>query len=189
MLNDPLLLSLQDTKFAIGFLKLKRNWKEKNVSITESLTKRRVIELKKSREMYDFRNVWSHDGEVLFSDVNDRNKVKVFYDWYLNLRRKRERKRLRLFCLLCYTFSEFWRFCTVLLLITKNIGNAPLTLKIISRWSFTLFEHENFIILLLQFFSIFYFFLVSNLIRQNVKYLALVSWKATGIGITVTPWV
>ena len=50
------------------------------MSITESLTKRRVIELKKAREMYDFRNVWSHDGKILFLDVNDRKKVKEFYN-------------------------------------------------------------------------------------------------------------
>ena len=84
MLHDPLLLSLQGTTFAIGFLKLKRNFKGKNNSIKESLTKRSVIELKKARQMNDFRNVWSDDHKILFLDVNDRNTVKVFYDWYLN---------------------------------------------------------------------------------------------------------
>ena len=47
------------------------------MSILLSLTKRRVVEL---REIYGFKNVWSQDGKILFSDVNDRNKVKVFYD-------------------------------------------------------------------------------------------------------------
>ena len=74
MFHDPLLLNLQGTTFAVEFLKLK------SVSITESLTKRRVVELKKAREMYGFKNVWAQDGKVLFSDVNDRNKIKVFYD-------------------------------------------------------------------------------------------------------------
>ena len=50
------------------------------MSISLSLTKRRVVELKKLREIYGFKNVWSQDGKILFSDVNDRNKVKVFYD-------------------------------------------------------------------------------------------------------------
>ena len=50
------------------------------MSITESLAKTRVIELKKARKMYDFKNVWSQDGKILFLDVNDRNKVKVFFD-------------------------------------------------------------------------------------------------------------
>ena len=30
--------------------------------------------------MYDFRNVWSNEGKLLFSDVNDRKKVQIFYD-------------------------------------------------------------------------------------------------------------
>ena len=30
--------------------------------------------------MYGFKNMWSQDGKILFSDVNDRNKVKAFYD-------------------------------------------------------------------------------------------------------------
>ena len=60
--------------------KAKKKLKGKTVSITESLTKRRVIKLKKAREMYDFKNVWSHDDKILFLDVNDRNHVKVFYD-------------------------------------------------------------------------------------------------------------
>ena len=77
---DPLLLNLQGTTFALEFLKLKRNLKEKLLSISLSLTKRRVVELKKLREIYGFKNVWSQDGKILFSDVNDRNKVKVFYD-------------------------------------------------------------------------------------------------------------
>ena len=51
----------------------------KNVSIMEILTKRRIIEVKKLREMYDFNNAWLHDGNSLFLDVNNRNKVRVFY--------------------------------------------------------------------------------------------------------------
>ena len=39
------------------------------MSITESLTKRRVVELKKAREVYDFKNVWPQDGKILFLDV------------------------------------------------------------------------------------------------------------------------
>ena len=45
------------------------------MSITEILTKRRIVELEKAREMYDFKSVRSYDGKVLFLDVNDRNKV------------------------------------------------------------------------------------------------------------------
>ena len=59
------------------------------------------------------------------------------------------------FVLFIIFLFKFWGFCTVLLLITKNIGNAPLILKIISEYSFILFEHANFIILLIQTFSIY----------------------------------
>ena len=63
-----------------GIFKTKKKFKGKTVSITESLTKRRVVQLKKAREIYGFKNVWSQDGKIFFSDVNDRNKVKIFYD-------------------------------------------------------------------------------------------------------------
>ena len=42
------------------------------------------------------------------------------------------------FVLFIMFLFKFWRFCTVLLLITKNIGNTPLILKIISECSFIL---------------------------------------------------
>lgn len=53
---------------------------EKNASTSEILTKRRVFEMKKVREMYDFRNMWSHDGKMLLLDISERKKVNVFYD-------------------------------------------------------------------------------------------------------------
>ena len=87
MIHDTLLLSLQDTIFRIKIqfriqfriFTNKKKIKRKNVSIAESLTMRRVIELKKAGEMYDFRNMWSHDSKVLFLYINGKNKVKVFY--------------------------------------------------------------------------------------------------------------
>ena len=75
MFHDPLLLNLQGTTFAIQFVR-----KGKTVSIRESLKTRRIVQLEKAREMYGFKNAWSQDSKILFSDVNDRNKVKVFYD-------------------------------------------------------------------------------------------------------------
>ena len=35
--------------------------------------------------MYNFRKVWYVTATILFSDINDRDKVKVFNDSYLNL--------------------------------------------------------------------------------------------------------
>ena len=53
---------------------------EKNASTSEILTKRRVFEMKKVTEMYDFRNMWSHDSKMLLLDISERKKVNVFYD-------------------------------------------------------------------------------------------------------------
>ena len=36
--------------------------------------------LQAAREEQSFQHVWSNDGKILYIDVNDRNKVKVFYD-------------------------------------------------------------------------------------------------------------
>ena len=76
----PIIVKFARYNVCNRIFKAKKKLKGRNVSITESLTKRRVIELKKAREMYDFRNVWSHDGKILFLDVNDRKKVKEFYN-------------------------------------------------------------------------------------------------------------
>ena len=40
---------------------------------------------------------------------------------------------------------ELWIFSTVLLLVTQNIANTPLILKIISQFFLILFEHAKFI--------------------------------------------
>ena len=77
---QPIIFKFTRYKVRERIFKTKKKLKRKTVSITESLTKRRVVELKKAREMYGFKNIWSQDGKILFLDVNDRNKVKVFYD-------------------------------------------------------------------------------------------------------------
>ena len=72
----PIIVKFEGTMFAVGFSQLKKKLKGKNVSITESLTKRRVIKIKKAKKkMYN-----SHDGKIVVLDINERNKVKVFYD-------------------------------------------------------------------------------------------------------------
>ena len=49
------------------------------VSITESLSAKRMGVLKEARENHQFRNVWTADGKILYKDCND-NKVKLYYD-------------------------------------------------------------------------------------------------------------
>ena len=54
--------------------------KGKAVSITENLSKKILTEMKVGRETDGFKNVWSQDGKILYTDANDRNKIKLFYD-------------------------------------------------------------------------------------------------------------
>ena len=49
------------------------------VSITENLIKKRITEMKLARETYGFKNIWSQDEKILYTDANDRSKIKVFY--------------------------------------------------------------------------------------------------------------
>ena len=36
--------------------------------------------LKKVREDHDFENVWSSEGKILYKDVSEGNKIKVYFD-------------------------------------------------------------------------------------------------------------
>ena len=78
--TQPIIVKFTRYNVRNKIFRSKKKLKGKTVSITESLTKRSVVELKKAREMHGFKNVWSQDGKILFSNVNDKNKVKVFYD-------------------------------------------------------------------------------------------------------------
>ena len=64
MFHDP--INVKFTRYSVRniIFKTKKKLKEKTVSITKSLIKRRVVELKKAREMYAFKNVWSQDGKI-----------------------------------------------------------------------------------------------------------------------------
>ena len=55
----------------------KRKLKGKQISISESLTKLRLMKLKEARDQYTFANVWTQDGKIMFKDDN---KVKVYFD-------------------------------------------------------------------------------------------------------------
>ena len=46
----------------------------------EGLTKTRMEKLQTAREERSFRNVCSNEGKILYINVNDHNRVKVFYD-------------------------------------------------------------------------------------------------------------
>ena len=56
----------------------KKRLKNSGISITESLTAFRMEQLKLAREKYDFRNVWTQDGKILFKD-SENNGIQIFY--------------------------------------------------------------------------------------------------------------
>ena len=56
---------------------VKKKLKGKNIVITESLTVKRMKKLNEARESYNFKNVWTSDGKVLYKDVS--GKIKVYY--------------------------------------------------------------------------------------------------------------
>ena len=57
----------------------KRKLKGMGVSITESLTTKRMEQLNKVTEEHGFTNVWTTDGRILFKRPNE-NKSNLFYD-------------------------------------------------------------------------------------------------------------
>ena len=56
----------------------KKKLKVKNIVITESLTTTRMKKLKEVREIYDFKNVWTSDGKILFKV--ELGNTSPFYD-------------------------------------------------------------------------------------------------------------
>ena len=58
----------------------KKRLKSKNFSITESLTKLRMSKLRAARDEYDFWNVWTVDGKILYKvDDTPESKPAVYY--------------------------------------------------------------------------------------------------------------
>ena len=56
----------------------KKKLKGKNVSITESLTATRMKKLKEARKIYEFKNIWTSDGKILFKDGS--GNINLFRD-------------------------------------------------------------------------------------------------------------
>ena len=77
--SRPIIIKLARYNTRNNVFRKKKQLKGSGVSITESLTARRISQLKKAREEHEFKNVWSVDGRIMYLDKND-NKVKVYYD-------------------------------------------------------------------------------------------------------------
>ena len=54
----------------------KKKLKGTEISVTESLTVKRINMLEKAKEEHTFNNVWSQDGRIMFFD-KDTNRVKI----------------------------------------------------------------------------------------------------------------
>ena len=59
--------------------------KGKNISITENLTGHRMSILNEAREKFGFMNVWTYDGQILYKDNNDGQRVKIYYEYIIYL--------------------------------------------------------------------------------------------------------
>ena len=55
----------------------KKLLKRTGISVTESLTLKRMGHLKKAREQHGFVNVWPLDGKIMFKEID--GNPKVFY--------------------------------------------------------------------------------------------------------------
>ena len=55
----------------------KKKLKGKKIAITESLTVTRMKKLNEARERYNFKNVWTSDGKILYKDGLE--KIKAYY--------------------------------------------------------------------------------------------------------------
>ena len=71
---------MRGTTFVKKFLKVKKKLKGNNISITVSLTRYQMSVLNEAREKYGFKNVWTYDGQILYKDNNDGQKIKIYYD-------------------------------------------------------------------------------------------------------------
>ena len=79
--SRPIIIKFVRYNTRCRIFKNKKKLKAKSIRVTESLTKKQIIEaLKKAREDHGFENVWSSEGNILYKDVSEGNKIKVYFD-------------------------------------------------------------------------------------------------------------
>lgn len=64
---------MTEKKLSLG----KKHLKGKSISITERLTSFKMKKLEKTQAKYDFKQVWTGDGRILFKNRN--NNTSVYY--------------------------------------------------------------------------------------------------------------
>ena len=85
----------------------KKLLKDSNVSITDSLTAFRMKKLTNARETFGFRNAWTVDGRIFYSENGSQRAkfiIKSFWLWLSY----RKWEFCVLFCLLYFHIFHFW---------------------------------------------------------------------------------
>ena len=105
---QPIIIKFLRYNVSVKIFKNKIKLQRKRISVKESLTKLKMEKLLKTREEHSFRNVWFNDRKILYIDVNNHNRVKVFCDYFfkswLRFWLFYDRKK---FCMICFLFLNF----------------------------------------------------------------------------------
>ena len=78
--NRPIIIKFVRYNTRCKIFKNRKKLKGKSISVTQSLTKKRMEALKKAREDHGFKNVWSSEEKILYKDLSEGNKIKVYFD-------------------------------------------------------------------------------------------------------------
>ena len=132
--------------------------KGKNISITENLTGHRMSILNEAREKFGFMNVWTYDGQILYKDNNDGQRVKIYYEYIIYLEtltvtiKMRRKIWLYILCRLNFFFIQFKWVWKHVIILSKffTFGNAPLMLKFICTTLLILLLFCNLLFLFMQ---------------------------------------
>ena len=59
------------------FLKVKKNSTQQILALQKILL---GTNLNEAREKFGFKNVWTYDGRIIYTDNNDGQKIKIYYE-------------------------------------------------------------------------------------------------------------
>ena len=112
----------------------KKKLKGTGISVTESLTTKRINVVEKAREEHSFSNVWSQDGKIMFFDKST-NKVKIYYSYFflaMSQTNYGEKKSVGSIVILLRSFlvALLLFFYILTYYFYQILGNAPLIVKI-----------------------------------------------------------
>ena len=76
--SRPIIIKFARYNIRNRVFKNKKKLKDTGISITESLTQKRMQMLTKAKNKFLFKNVWTQDGKILVE--SDDNTIQVYYD-------------------------------------------------------------------------------------------------------------